>query len=109
MTSNKDLLFSSNPAYTISDLKVYSSAFKQNIPFGVDSVDRSNRFILISLPSSDILTLKLANKSEDIVTVEIKDGSTGCCGSILLKRLQVNQSLICAPCNIWPEPIILSK
>jgi hypothetical protein len=111
LSSNRDLIFSSNSSYKVSDLTVYSDTFKQNIPFGVDSLDRINRFILISVVNSDVLTLKLGNKIEDVITVKVKNLSSGCCGSMLLERIQVNQTLSCAPCDNLnrAEPIIFFK
>lgn len=107
-SSNKDLLFSTNPLYSQNDLKVRSSLFTEDLKFRIDSTDKSTKFIVISASYSQSLTIKLGDKPEDVIQIETLFKEARCCETINVLSVKLNQTAICTNCTSI-EPIILIK
>ncbi|MEJ6980751.1 hypothetical protein WG906_09845 [Pedobacter sp. P351] len=107
-SNNQDLLFSLNAPYSPGDLKVRSTLFNEDLQFWVDSADKSNKYIILPLSYSQHLTLKLGDKTEDVIKIEASVKEAGCCETIKILSLKLNQTTICTNCNSI-EPIILIK
>ena len=108
INTNQDLLFSSNAPYHKSDLKVYNNLNNQELSFGIDSTDKSNRYIILSSTISQTFRVKLADKPQDLISVETKFINEGCCGNMQLKNLKLNQTTVCTSCSDI-QPIVLLK
>ena len=107
--TSQDLLFSANAPYQISDLTWSSSLYQQRIPLGIDSTNKSNRFILLSIPAaSQTLTIKLADKPADTIKLETQHKDEGCCGKIEVIKFTLNQTTGCTSCS-YIQPLTLLK
>lgn len=106
--NNKDLLFSTNPPYNLSDLKIKSSLFNEDLKFGIDSTDKSNKSIVLSAAYSQSLTIKLGDKPEDVIQIETLLKEARCCETIKVLSVKLNQTVICTNCTSI-EPITLIK
>lgn len=101
-TSNEDLLFSSNPKYQKTDVKIRSSNGTENLPFAVDSTSSAGKTLILWVSSSQTLSVKIGTLAEDMISVETKYISTGCCGNIEVPSIRLNQNLICQDCSSIP-------
>ncbi len=107
-SNNFDLLFSTNATYSLNDLKIQSSLFNADLSFGIDSTDKSNRYVLIPFFHSQNLRIKLANKQEDNIEIETALQEVRCCEIIKITSLKINGTTICTNCSTI-EPIVLIK
>jgi hypothetical protein len=107
-SSNQDLLFGPSATYKPSNLSIKSSLFAENIPFSIDSTDKNNKLIMVSVSVSQTLTFQLADLPQDVLTIDTKYRNAGCCGELHISRLQLNQTTLCSNCG-GEYTIVLSK
>jgi hypothetical protein len=107
-SNNLDLLFSTNAVHKLSDLKIQSSLSTIDLPFGIDSMDKNNRYVLIPFYHSQKLKIKLANAQEDNIEIETVLQEARCCEIMKILNFKVNGITICSNCS-GIEPIVLIK
>lgn len=95
-----DLLLGPNSPYKSSDLKVSSSISGPGYHFIVDTSDVSNRVIWIPSPESQTFTLQLANLSSNNIKIIALRDSPVCCPRLRIKRIVLDDSLVCSPCSL---------
>ncbi|TKC00236.1 hypothetical protein [Pedobacter cryophilus] len=103
-----DLFFGTVAKYSLNDLKIYSSRFKRNIDFNVDSTTKSDKYILISTSVTDEFAIKLANTATDELKVETKFINQTCCDILQITQLKLNNSVLSFS-NTSPTVILLQK
>lgn len=102
--TNADLIFA--PDRKLSDLKIHSFRFKKDIDFGVDSTDKTNRYIIFSTSVSDEFRITLGSLSSDTVKVETRFVDEDCCGRLEITSLTASLPL---SFNTLPSNIIIIK
>jgi hypothetical protein len=103
-----DLFFGTAAKYSLNDLKIYSSRFKRNIDFNVDSTNKSDRYIVISTSVTDEFAIKLANIATDELKVETKFIDQPCCDILQITQLKLNNSVLYFS-NTSPTIILVQK
>lgn len=106
-----DLLFANNTTqarYKINDVSIYSTRFKKNIAFQVDSTNKTNRFILFSTAVTDEFIIGLGNLPHDKLSAETQFVDQPCCNLLKLTRLTLN-SVAVPFTQSSPTAIILKK
>ena len=109
--SDNDLLFGSSITgvkYNLIDVKIYSTRFKKNLDFRVDSTNKSNRFLIFSTNVTDEFIISLANQPADKLSVETQFIHQPCCDELRLTKLTLNASAISFT-QFTPTTIILKK
>lgn len=106
--TNRDLLFSENPAYQLSDLKIRSSTYGGTLPFKIDSSEKDHRYISILSQGNETITLKLGNRNADEISIESQVVKQDCCGSLEITRLMLNQDVVCRNC-VPLQTIVIKK
>jgi hypothetical protein len=107
--SNKqDLLFSAGAVYSVSDLKIQNSPLGIDLSFGIDSMDKSNKYILLPVSYSQNFKIKLANRPEDNIEIRTAFQEARCCEIIKILSFKVNGTTICTNCNTI-EPVFFIK
>jgi hypothetical protein len=94
-----DLFLSPSSHYKFSDLKLTSTIDGGNVYVSVDSTQTNNRFIRIIASDSQTFKLTLGNLAEDDIAVVAKRDSPMCCPMLKIKKITLNNTLICSPCN----------
>ena len=109
--SDNDLLFGSSITgvkYNLIDVKIYSTRFKKNLDFRVDSTNKSNRFLIFSTNVTDEFIISLANQPIDKLIVETQFIDQPCCDELRLTKLSLNASVIPFT-QFLPKTVILKK
>ena len=109
--SDADLLFgsiTSGVKYQLSDVKIFSSRFKKNIDFKIDSANKTNKFLIFSTLVTDEFIISLANQPTDKLSVETQFIDQPCCDELRLTKLTLNASTISFT-RFIPTTIILKK
>jgi len=109
--SDADLLFgsiTSGVKYQLSDVKIFSSRFKKNIDFKIDSANKTNKFLVFSTLVTDEFIISLANQPTDKLSVETQFIDQPCCDELRLTKLTLNASTISFT-RFIPTTIILKK
>lgn len=100
-----DLFLSSGSPYKPSDLKV-TCLPDTGFRFSVDTMDITNRFVLLPDFSSEAYTLRLGNLSVDNIKVVVGMTDQKCCATTEVKSIRLNDSLVCTPCSAQQELVI---
>ena len=109
--SDVDLLFgsfTSGVKYQLSDVKIYSSRFKKNVEFKIDSTNKTNKFLVFSTLVTDEFIISLGNLPTDKLIVETQFIDQPCCDELRLTKLTLNASVIPFT-QFTPVTIILKK
>jgi hypothetical protein len=96
--SGADLLLSPASPYKPSDLKV-SNAANDSVWFFVDSVEAGPRSIVIPIPQTNTITLKLASLTPDTIKVVFASDSPRCCPQTRIKSITLDNIAQCSPCS----------
>lgn len=96
--SGADLFLSPTSPYKPGDLKVTNAA-NDSVRFFVDSVDTGPRSIVIPIPETNTMTLKLASLTPDTIKVVFASDSPRCCPQNRIKSITVDNVSQCSPCN----------
>jgi hypothetical protein len=96
--SGADLLLSPTSPYKPSDLKVNNAA-NDSVRFYVDSVDEGKPFIVIPVPQTNTMAIKLASLTPDTVRVVFARDSPVCCPQTRVKSVTLNNVPQCSPCT----------
>ena len=107
-SNNQDLFFSAPAVYHLTDLKIQSALSGADLSFGIDTTDKSDRYIILPISYSQKLRIKLANKPEDSLQIETVFKEARCCETINVLSFRVNGTTICTNCNSI-EPVIFIK
>ena len=94
--------------YNLSDVKIYSTRFRKNLDFRVDSANKSDRFLIFSTAVTDEFIISLANQPTDKLSVETQFIDQPCCDELRLTKLTLNASAIPFT-QFTPTTIILKK
>jgi len=106
-----DLLFDNllRPTkYKLTDVNIYSSRFKKNLEFSVDSINKTNRFIVFSTAVTDEFFIRLAQNSADKLSAETQFIDQPCCDELKLTKLTLNSTAL-SFVQFSPTTIILKK
>ncbi|MGZ3764808.1 MAG: hypothetical protein ACXVA2_09095 [Mucilaginibacter sp.] len=98
-TSGADLFLSPASPYKLSDLSVISSIDGSAVNVFVDSLQKDNRFIRFISTTSQTFKLKLSTLPEDDIIVTTKNDSPKCCSILTIKKIVLNTTTVCSPCN----------
>jgi hypothetical protein len=96
--SGADLLLSATSPYKPGELKVTNSA-NDSVRFFVDSVDAGDRTIVIPIPETNIMTVKLASLTPDTIKVVFARDSPVCCPQTRIKSITLDNIAQCSPCS----------
>lgn len=110
-TTDTDLIysnFSNGAKYNLGDVKIYSTRFKKDLDFSVDSANKSNRFLVFSTAVTDEFIISLANQPTDKLSVETQFINQPCCNQLKLTKLSLNSAVI-PFVQFTPTTIILKK
>ena len=110
-TTEVDLIFGNNitqAKYKLSDFSVYSTRFKKNLTFEVDSSNKTNKFLLFSTLVTDEFIISLGNQPTDKLSIETQFIDQPCCDELRLTKLTLNASAIPFT-QFTPTTIILKK
>lgn len=106
-----DLLFANSitqARYKLSDVSIYSTRFKKNLTFQVDSTNKTNRFLIFSTPVTDEFIITLANLPQDKLSAETQFVDKPCCHQLILTKLTLNSTTVPFT-QSNPTTIILKK
>lgn len=110
-TTEVDLLFANSitqARYKLSDVSIYSSRFKKNLTFQVDSTNKTNRFLIFSTAVTDEFVITLANLPADKLSAETQFIDQPCCDQLILTKLTLNSTAVPFT-QSNPSTIILKK
>ena len=110
-TTEVDLIFGNNitqAKYKLSDVSVYSTRFKKNLTFEVDSANKTNKFLVFSTLVTDEFIISLGNQPTDKLSIETQFIDQPCCDELRLTKLTLNASAIPFT-QFTPTTIILKK
>jgi hypothetical protein len=96
--SGADLLLSPTSPYKPGDLKVTNAA-NDSVWFFVDSVDAGPRSIVMPIPQTNTITLKLASLTPDTIKVVFARDSPRCCPQTRIKSITLDNVPQCNPCS----------
>ena len=96
--SGADLLLSPTSPYKISDLKVNDAA-NDSVRFFVDSVDEGKPFVVIPIPQTNTMAIKLASLTPDTIRVVFARDSPVCCPQTRIKSITLDNVQQCSPCT----------
>ena len=96
--SGADLFLSATSPYKPGDLKVTNGS-NDSVRFFVDSVDAGARTIVIPIPETNTMTLKLASLTPDTIKVVFARDSPRCCPQTLIKSITLDNVPQCNPCS----------
>jgi len=99
-TSGADLFLSPGSPYQFSDLVVSSPLSGTSLAIGVDNTQKDNRFVRVICTESQTFTFKLAALAPDSVNVVIARDSPVCCPRTRVKRITLDNTLVCSPCSL---------
>lgn len=97
-STGADLFLSPNSPYKLSDLTISSSINGTSVLPVVDSTQKGNRLIRVLSPESQTFTFKLATLTPDSITVTTARDSPVCCPRLRIKRITLDNALVCSPC-----------
>ena len=97
-STGADLFLSPNSPYKLSNLAIKSSINGTSVLPVVDSTQKDNRFIRVLSPESQTFTFKLAALAADSITVTTERDSPVCCPRLQIKRITLDNALVCSPC-----------
>ena len=106
-----DLLFSNiinSPKYKLADVKIYSSRFKKNVDFKIDSTNKTNKILVFSTLVTDEFIISLGNLPTDKLSAETQFIDQPCCNQLKLTKLTLNSAVI-PFVQFTPTTIILKK
>ena len=109
--SDVDLLFGTGIGgikYNLSDVKIYSSRFKKNVDFKIDSTNKTNKLLFFSTLVTDEFIISLGNLPTDKLSVETQFIDQPCCDELRLTKLTLNASAIPFT-QFTPTTIVLKK
>lgn len=109
-TTEVDLIFGNiiiQAKYKLSDVSVYSTRFKKNLTFEVDSANKTNKFLFFSTLVTDEFIISLANQPTDKLIVETQFIDQPCCDELKLTKLTLNASAM--PFTQFTPTIIILK
>lgn len=92
-----DLLFANSitqSRYKLSDVSIYSTRFKKNLTFQVDSTNKTNRFLVFSTAVTDEFIVTLANLPQDKLSAETQFVDKPCCDQLILTKLTLNSTTV---------------
>jgi hypothetical protein len=96
--SGGDLFLSPASPYKPSDLKVNNAA-NDSVRFFVDSVDEGKPFVVIPIPETNTIAIKLASLTPDTIRVVFARDSPACCPQTRVKSVTLNGVQQCSPCS----------
>lgn len=109
--TDADLLFGtslSGVKYNSGQVKIYSTRFKKDLEFKIDSTIKTNRFIVFSTTVTDEFIIGLANLNTDKLSAETQFIDQPCCDELKLTKLTLNSSSLTFT-QSSPTTIILKK
>lgn len=98
--SGADLFLLPTSPYKASDLTVSSSVNGPNILFVADSTQTGDHFIRVLSTESQTFTFKLATLTPDSINVVTARDSPVCCPRMRIKRITLDNTLVCSPCSL---------
>jgi hypothetical protein len=96
--SGADLFLSTTSPYKPSDLRV-SNPVNDSIRFFVDSVNAGPRTVVIPIPETNTMILKLASLTPDTIKVVFANDSPRCCPQTRIKSITLDNVPQCNPCS----------
>ena len=109
--SDVDLIFGTGIGgikYNLSDVKIYSSRFKKNVEFKIDSTNKTNKFLVFSTLVTDEFIISLGNLPTDKLSAETQFIDQPCCNQLKLTKLTLNSAVI-PFVQFTPTTIVLKK
>lgn len=107
-TTDVDLLNNNGAKYNVSDVRIYSTRFKKDLDFRVDSANKTNRFLVFSTAVTDEFIISLANQPTDKLSAETQFIDLPCCDQLKITKLTLNSTSIPFE-QFLPTTIILKK
>jgi len=96
--SGADLFLSPTSPYKPSDLKVNNGA-NDSVRFFVDSVDAGDRTVVIPIPETNTMVVKLAALTPNTIKVVFASDSPKCCPQTRIKSITLDNVPQCNPCS----------